>query len=235
MSYHRIFGYWHAPAGLSASVWAFLTIPPKWPKSPWCESVSSTHSVRRQYPLNQCMCCIVMDYWPWCWVELRTPLSWVDVTDMTYSISSPVWVIKVIIGCVRSHVCVQYIEPLNRGCKGHWGMYGYMYMASYTQWGFTVALMLQLYSEPNCLFWRYNSNYEALGLRIIIHNLNYKTILNQSAFEPPAFSLATQATRTAPEFKGNLGQPCRLGGAEQYWGIPWCGWFRSDWDILWLR
>ena len=30
------------------------------------------------------------------------------------------------------HISVQSIELLQRGCKGHWGMYGYMYMGCYT-------------------------------------------------------------------------------------------------------
>jgi hypothetical protein len=35
----------------------------------------------------------------------------------------------------RSSVCVQCIELLHRGCKGHWGKYGYMYMGCYTDQG----------------------------------------------------------------------------------------------------
>jgi len=30
------------------------------------------------------------------------------------------------------HISVQCIELLHRGCMGHWGMYGYMYMGRYT-------------------------------------------------------------------------------------------------------
>ena len=30
------------------------------------------------------------------------------------------------------HMYVYCIELLRRGCKGHWGTYGYMYMGCYT-------------------------------------------------------------------------------------------------------